>query len=235
MIELHDVTKVYDRDAVVDTLSITVAEGELLVLLGGSGSGKTTTLKMINRLIEPTSGRIALHGEDVTGVPVHELRRRIGYAFQKVGLFPHMTVADNIAITPTLLEWDAARIRARVDELLELVELDPDAMRERTPSELSGGQQQRVAIARALVSKPTVVFADEPTGNLDSTTSAEILGLLRESVEQYGQTIVMVTHEPRGCEIGDRTLFLADGQIVRELGRANAHEIVETMEEVSRK
>jgi putative ABC transport system ATP-binding protein len=123
--------------------------------------------------------------------------------------------------------------KAWVDEIISRVGLSD--RRKHRPSELSGGQQQRVAIARALVSRPTVVFADEPTGNLDSTTSGEILTLLRESVEQYGQTIVMVTHEPRGCEIGDRTLFLADGQIVRELGRANVHEIVETMEEVTQK
>ena len=216
MIELHDVTKVYDRDAVVDTLSITVAEGELLVLLGGSGSGKTTTLKMINRLIEPTSGRIALHGEDVTGVPVHELRRRIGYAFQKVGLFPHMTVADNIAITPTLLEWDAARIRARVDELLELVELDPDAMRERMPSELSGGQQQRVGVARALAAEPEVMLLDEPFGALDPLIRCRLQESFLRIRRALRLTAVFVTHDiVEALLLGDRIAVLNEGRLLQ--------------------
>jgi putative ABC transport system ATP-binding protein len=155
----------------------------------------------------------------------------VGFVFQFFNLLPMLTAEENIVLPLDLAggkqdqEW--------VDEIISRVGLSD--RRTHRPAELSGGQQQRVAIARALVSRPTVIFADEPTGNLDSTTSTEILDLLRGSVHEYGQTIVMVTHEARGCEIGDRTLFLADGRIVRELGRANAHEILETMEEVSQK
>ena len=167
MIELHQLTKRYGGNAVVDGLSLTVARGELLVLLGGSGSGKTTTLKMINRLVEPSAGRVLLDGEDVTTVAPAALRRRIGYAFQQVGLFPHMSVAENVGITPALLGWDAARIAARVDDLLDLVDLDPAAFRDRRPAELSGGQQQRVGVARALAADPPVLLMDEPFGAVD--------------------------------------------------------------------
>ena len=147
MIELQHLTKRYGDQAVVDDVSLSVAEGELLAVLGGSGSGKTTTLKMINRLIEPSGGRVRMNGADVSGLPPHELRRQIGYAFQQVGLFPHMSVAGNVAVTPTLLGWSEADVRRRVDELLELVELDPAAVRDRRPDQLSGGQQQRVGVA----------------------------------------------------------------------------------------
>ena len=164
MIELQNVTKRYGETVAVDGVSLTVTEGELLVLLGDSGSGKTTTLKMVNRLIDATSGVIRLDGEDVREVPEHILRRRVGYVFQKVGLFPHMTVAENIAITPKLLGWEASTIQRRVNELLEMVELDPAVMRERRPTELSGGQQQRVGVARALAATPKVMLLDEPFG-----------------------------------------------------------------------
>ena len=146
MIQLDRLTKRYGEDAVVRELSLTIHTGELVAVLGSSGSGKTTTLKMINRLIEPTAGTVRLDGIDTSSIPAHELRRRIGYAFQEVGLFPHMTVGENIAITPSLLEWDDRRIAGRVDELLELVELDA-TVRDRRPDELSGGQQQRVGVA----------------------------------------------------------------------------------------
>jgi osmoprotectant transport system ATP-binding protein len=216
MIELQQITKIYGRVPVVDELSLTVEEGELLVLLGSSGSGKTTTLKMINRLIEPTAGHILLKGEDVTTVPAHELRRRIGYAFQKVGLFPHMTVADNIAITPTLLEWDAVKIRDRVDELLELVELEPDVMRDRFPSELSGGQQQRVGVARALAAAPLVMLLDEPFGALDPLTRAELHELLAEVRRREPVTIVLVTHDlAEALDIAERVAVLRDGALAQ--------------------
>ena len=154
MIETVGLTKRYADVAVVDDLSLRVDEGELLVLLGGSGSGKTTTLKMVNRLIEPSAGRIIIDGQDTSTIEAHALRRRIGYVFQQIGLFPHMTVAENVAVTLTLIGWDRTRIRRRVDELLELVELAPALVRDRSPSELSGGQQQRVGVARALAASP---------------------------------------------------------------------------------
>jgi len=169
MIELQSITKRYDGANVVADLSLSVAEGELLVLLGGSGSGKTTTLKMINRLIEPSSGIIRVDGEDVAGIARPKLRRRIGYVFQKVGLFPHLTIAENIAVTPSLLGWDKARIRRRVEELLNLVELDPTSGA-RFPGQLSGGQEQRVGVARALAAEPKVMLLDEPFGALDPLT-----------------------------------------------------------------
>jgi putative ABC transport system ATP-binding protein len=183
-------------------------------------------------LDKPTSGKVEISGTEISKLGDTDLtklrRRHIGFIFQFFNLLPMLTAEENIVL-PVELAGEKSD-KAWVDEIISRVGLSD--RRKHRPSELSGGQQQRVAIARALVSKPTVVFADEPTGNLDSVTSTEILALLRDSVEQYGQTIVMVTHEPRGCEIGDRTLFLADGQIVRELGQANVHEIVETMEEV---
>ena len=153
MIELKRLTKRYDEQVVVDEISLQIAEGEFLVLVGGSGSGKTTTLKMINRLIEPSSGSVHLDNQDIRAIPPHELRRQIGYTFQQVGLFPHMSVAENIAVTPSLLGWSAEDRVRRVDELLDLVEL-PREIQERRPDQLSGGQQQRVGVARALAAHP---------------------------------------------------------------------------------
>ena len=154
MIELERLSKQYEGLTAVDEVSLRVEPGELVVLLGGSGCGKTTTLKMINRLIEPSQGKVRIDGRDVGSLPPHELRRQIGYVFQRIGLFPHMTVAENIGITPRLLGWDPERIAARADELLDLVELDPATMRDRLPDALSGGQQQRVGVARALAASP---------------------------------------------------------------------------------
>ncbi|MEO1338990.1 MAG: ATP-binding cassette domain-containing protein, partial [Myxococcota bacterium] len=162
MIELIDVSKHFGDVVAVDRISLSVQEGELLILLGGSGSGKTTTMRMVNRLIEPTTGRIEIDGVDNKTMTPAVLRRQVGYAFQKIGLFPHMTVAENIAITPTLLGWRRADIDQRVDELLEMVELPAESYRDRWPRELSGGQQQRVGVARALAAKPRVMLLDEP-------------------------------------------------------------------------
>ena len=148
------------------------------MLLGGSGSGKTTTLKMVNRLIEPTSGRVLIDGQDASAIPPYELRRRIGYVFQRVGLFPHMTVGENVGVTLTLLGWDRARIAARVDELLELVELDPALVRDRHPDQLSGGEQQRVGVARALAASPRLMLLDEPFGALDPLTRDRLAAVL---------------------------------------------------------
>ena len=195
MIELQQVTKRYGEVLAVDGVSLTVREGELLILLGDSGSGKTTTLKTVNRLIEPSSGKILLDGENVGGVAPHVLRRRIGYVFQKVGLFPHLTVAENIGITPSLLGWDRSRIRERVDELLEMVELDPDLMRERSPSELSGGQQQRVGVARALATAPRLMLLDEPFGALDPLTRDRVQQSFLRIRRVTGLTAIFVTHD----------------------------------------
>ena len=151
-------------------LSLRVDDGELLVLLGGSGSGKTTTLKMINRLIEPSAGAVMVDGRDVSEFAPHDLRRQIGYTFQQVGLFPHMTVAENVGITLALLDWTDSDMRRRVDELLDLVELDPGETRDRRPDQLSGGQQQRVGVARALAASPRLMLLDEPFGALDPLT-----------------------------------------------------------------
>ena len=216
MIVLEQLTKRYGDAVVVDRLSLQVARGELLVLLGGSGSGKTTTLKMINRLVEPSEGRVLIDGADVTAVEPAALRRRIGYAFQQVGLFPHMTVAENVGITPALLGWEAARVAARVDTLLELVELDPATFRDRRPAELSGGQQQRVGVARALAAEPAVLLLDEPFGALDPLTRDRLQQSIISIRAKIGVTIVFVTHDMvEALLLGDRIAVLRDGRLVQ--------------------
>ena len=241
MIELDRLSKRYGAHVAVAELSLTVAEGELLVLLGGSGSGKTTTLKMVNRLVEPTSGRVRIDGDDVTALPPHELRRRIGYAFQRVGLFPHMTVAENVAITPSLLGWDAARIARRVDELLELVELDPALVRGRRPDELSGGQQQRVGVARALAADPRLMLLDEPFGALDPLTRDRIQQSFRRIRARLGLTAIFVTHDmSEALLLGDRIAVMDAGRLLqvgtpRELLSSPADEVVRRMLETPRR
>jgi putative ABC transport system ATP-binding protein len=234
-----DAMKVYGSGSTevraLDGVTVAFDAARFSAIMGPSGSGKSTLLHCIAGLDSLTSGVAFIGDTDLSTLDDNHLtvlrRDRVGFVFQAFNLIPTLTAYENITLPLTLAGRKGDR--GWIDGVIGTVGLG-DRLEHR-PSELSGGQQQRVAVARALATRPQIIFADEPTGNLDSTTSAEILGLLRESVEQYGQTIVMVTHEPRGCEIGDRTLFLADGQIVRELGRANAHEIVETMEEVSRK
>jgi osmoprotectant transport system ATP-binding protein len=215
MIELRRLTKRYGDATVVDDLSVSVTRGELLVLLGGSGSGKTTTLKMINRLIDKTSGMVLVDGEDTDGIAPHLLRRRIGYVFQRVGLFPHMTVAENIALTPSLIGWDTAKIRDRVEELLALVELDP-AMQARHPEELSGGQQQRVGVARALAAGPKVVLFDEPFGALDPLTRDKLQRFVLSLRKQLGLTGIFVTHDMvEALTVGDRIAVMRDGRLAQ--------------------
>jgi len=216
VIVLEQLTKRYGDAVVVDRLSLEVARGELLVLLGGSGSGKTTTLKMINRLVEPSAGRVLIDGADVTAVEPAALRRRIGYAFQQVGLFPHMTVAESVGITPALLGWEAARVAARIDTLLELVELDPATFRDRRPAELSGGQQQRVGVARALAAEPAVLLLDEPFGALDPLTRDRLQQSIISIRTKIGVTIVFVTHDMvEALLLGDRIAVLRDGRLVQ--------------------
>ena len=214
MIQLSRVSKHYGSRAVVDDLSLDVAAGELLILLGGSGCGKTTTLKMINRLVDPTSGTIRLDGTDTSTIPPFELRRRIGYAFQQVGLFPHMTVAENVAVTPSLLGWPPGRIRNRTDELLELVELDPALVRDRRPDALSGGQQQRVGVARALAASPAVMLLDEPFGALDPLTRERLQESFRHVRRELGLTAVFVTHDmAEALLLGDRIAVMHEGRL----------------------
>lgn len=218
MLELDRLTKRYPGVAApaVDELSLSVESGEFIVLLGGSGCGKTTTLKMINRLIEPTSGRVSVAGDDVTAVDPVRLRRRIGYVFQGVGLFPHMSIAANIGVTPRLLGWDADRIRARVDELLELVGLPPEEYRERAPRELSGGQRQRVGVARAIACEPRVLLADEPFGALDPLTRAGLQDELRALRDRLNLTVVLVTHDmTEAVLLADRIAIMRDGRLVQ--------------------
>ena len=216
MIELDGLTKRYDGVVVVDQLSLAIPRGQLLVLLGGSGSGKTTTLKMINRLIEPTAGAIRIDGVETSTIPAPELRRRVGYVFQQVGLFPHMTVAENVGVTPSLLGWSVGRISARVGELLALVELDPSAVHDRYPDELSGGQQQRVGVARALAGEPSILLLDEPFGALDPLTRERLQESLVRIRREVGLTAVFVTHDMvEALLLGDRIAVLNEGRLVQ--------------------
>jgi osmoprotectant transport system ATP-binding protein len=237
MIETVGLTKRYGGVVAVDDLSLHVGEGELLVLLGGSGSGKTTTLKMVNRLIEPSAGRVVIDGQDIGALDAHELRRRIGYVFQRIGLFPHMTVAENVAVIPTLLGWDRPRIRQRVDELLALVELTPALVRDRRPSELSGGQQQRVGVARALAASPRVMLLDEPFGALDPLTRDRLQQSFLRIRRQLGLTAIFVTHDMvEALLVGDRIAVLNEGRLVqigtpRELLRSPANDYVRQLME----
>ena len=219
MIRLESVTKRYrGQDApAVDTLSIEVPKGEICMLIGPSGCGKTTTMKMINRLIEPTSGSIHVAGEDVTNVDADKLRRRIGYVIQQIGLFPHQTIKQNIATVPKLLGWDKARIAARVDELLETVGMDPDEYRDRYPKELSGGQRQRIGVARAMAADPPVLLMDEPFGAIDPITRDRLQNEFLRLQEEIQKTIVFVTHDiDEAIKMGDRICILREGGIIAQ-------------------
>jgi len=240
MIEIRSLHKRYRDVVAVDDVSLRVEPGELLVLLGSSGSGKTTTLKMVNRLIEPTSGQVLVDGTDTSELEPHELRRRIGYVFQKIGLFPHLTVAENVAVTPTLLGWAPARIEKRIGELRELVERDP-AMRERRPSELSGGQQQRVGVARALAAEPRLMLLDEPFGALDPLTRDRLQDSFRRIRRRLGLTATFVTHDMvEALLLGDRIAVMDAGRLVqvgtpRELVRSPASAYVEQLMDTPRR
>jgi osmoprotectant transport system ATP-binding protein len=216
MIELRNVSKRYGQQTVVDRVSFLVEAGETLVLRGGSGSGKTTTLKMINRLIEPDSGTILVEGRSVLETPPPQLRRRMGYVFQRLGLFPHLTVAENIGMTPTLIGWAPRRIAERVESLLELVELDPAAIASRLPHELSGGQAQRVAVARALAAEPPVLLLDEPFGALDPLTRERLQISFCRIRQQLGLTAVFVTHDMvEAMVVGDRVAVMKEGRLLQ--------------------
>ncbi|TVX95845.1 betaine/proline/choline family ABC transporter ATP-binding protein [Mycolicibacterium porcinum] len=211
---LDGVTKRYDAKAApaVDNVTIEFPAGEIVMLVGPSGCGKTTTMKMINRLIEPTSGRILIGEEDVTRRDPDQLRRHIGYVIQGAGLFPHYTVGENIAIVPRLLKWDKERVSTRIDELLDLVNLDPAEYRDRYPRELSGGQQQRVGVARALAADPPVLLMDEPFGAVDPITRQRLQDELLRLQDELRKTIVFVTHDfDEAVKLGDKIAILQQG------------------------
>ena len=211
---LDQVTKRYpgQSKSAVDGITLEIPAGKMVMLVGPSGCGKTTTLKMINRLIEPTEGRIMLGDEDVTDIDGDQLRRRMGYVIQAGGLFPHMSVAANIAIVPKMLGWSKDRIGKRVDELLELVSLDPDQYRDRFPRELSGGQQQRVGVARALAADPPVLLMDEPFGAVDPITRQRLQDELIRIQEEVQKTIVFVTHDfDEAVKLGDWIVIFSEG------------------------
>ena len=215
MIEFDRVAKNYDGRPIVADLSFTVAQGEFCALVGSSGSGKSTTLRMINRLIERDGGTIRLDGQDIATLPLEQLRRRIGYVIQSAGLFPHWTISDNIATVPRLLGWPEDRVLKRVDELLALVRLDP-ATGAKYPHQLSGGQQQRIGVARALAADPSVLLMDEPFGALDPITRDALRVELRAIHKATGKTILMVTHDiDEAVQLADKIAILADGKLVQ--------------------
>ncbi len=223
MITLDGVSKRYGADSVaVHELSLTVPDGEICVLVGPSGCGKTTTLRMINRLIEPSGGRILIDGENVLELDPVLLRRRIGYVIQQGGLFPHRHVADNVATVPRLLGWSKTRVQARVDELLELVGLDPDEYRRRFPHELSGGERQRVGVARALGADPPIMLMDEPFAAVDPVTRQRLQQELLQLQEKVNKTIVFVTHDiDEATVLGNRIAVLSKGGILEQYDTPN--------------
>ena len=243
MIELQDVSKAYAGAAALSVrgVSFAVADREFLVLIGESGSGKTTTLNMINRLTEPSGGRILVDGEDILTVDAVSLRRRMGYVFQGAGLFPHMTVAENIGVTPRLLGWPREAIAARVDELLQLMRLAPDEYRNRFPRALSGGQQQRIALARALAAKPKIMLMDEPFGALDPIIRDDLAEDYRQIHASLGLTTIFVTHDmTEAMMLGDRIAVMREGALVQigtpnELLSAPADDFVRSLVETPKK
>lgn len=216
MIEIQELTKVYGETTVVDTVSLTIGAGELCAIVGTSGSGKTTLMRMVNRLVEPTSGKVLIDGQDTRDVPAYELRRRIGYAIQGHGLFPHRTVGQNIGTVPHLLGWETSRISARINELLSLFQLDPAQFRDRMPNELSGGQQQRVGVARALAAEPNILLMDEPFGALDPVIRSKAQDDLLAIQKRFNTTVVLVTHDmEEAIHLGSRIAVMDGGKLLQ--------------------
>lgn len=216
MIEIENVTKRYDQNTVVDHVSLVVEPRTICVIVGTSGSGKTTLMRMVNRLVEPTQGIVKIDGEDNRTLPAYELRRRIGYAIQGHGLFPHRTVAQNIGTVPTLLGWDKKKIDDRVEELLSLFQLDPAIFANRYPQELSGGQQQRVGVARALAAKPNILLMDEPYGALDPVIRAKAQEDLLNIQKRTGTTIILVTHDmEEAIHLGNKIAVMDGGKLIQ--------------------
>ncbi len=217
-ISIHALTKRYPGSsaAAVNAVNLDIAPGELIVLLGPSGCGKTTLLKMINRIYEPTSGSIVIDGVEVQSLKASELRRHIGYVIQQTGLFPHMRVAENVAVVPKLLKWDRDRTRERVSQLLEVTGLPPEIYANRYPSQLSGGEQQRVGLARALAAEPPTMLMDEPFGALDAITRTRLQDELKRIHKQFSQTILFVTHDiEEAVRLADRIVVMREGRIVQ--------------------
>ena len=213
-IVLEQVTKRYPsaKSAAVDEISLEIPAGEIVILVGPSGCGKTTTMRMINRLIEPTSGRIRIDGEDVLSLDDVKLRRKIGYVIQQIGLFPHLSITQNVSLVPRMLKWDKKRTNDRVDEMLTLVGLEPSEFRDRYPRQLSGGQQQRVGVARALAADPPVMLMDEPFGAVDPINRARLQDEFLSVQEKLRKTIVFVTHDfDEAIKMGDRIAVLDQG------------------------
>lgn len=217
MIRFEHVRKVYpDGFVALKHIDIEFSKGELTVLIGPSGCGKTTLMKLINRLNNPSEGRVLINGQDIAGVDPVELRRKIGYVIQNIGLFPHMSIAANVGVVPRLLHWDKERTARRVDELLRLVNLDPDTYRGRYPSELSGGQQQRIGIVRALAAEPDIVLLDEPFSALDPISREQLQDELIRLQQELKQTIVFVTHDmDEALKIADKIVLMKEGEIVQ--------------------
>src|SRR5436190_4649469 len=218
MIDIEHLSKRFGAAAApaVDDLSLSIGEGEICVLIGPAGCGKTTTMRMINRMVEPDRGIIRIAGRDVTHGDAVELRRSVGYVIQQVGLFPHMTIAENVATVPQLLGWDTARTARRVDALLERVHMDPARFRDRYPRELSGGQKQRVGVARALAADPPVMLMDEPFGAIDPITRAKLQDEFLRILRELGKTIVFVTHDiDEAIRMGSRIAILRAGKVVQ--------------------
>jgi osmoprotectant transport system ATP-binding protein len=220
VVRLEHVSKRYGPEGgpeAVSDLSLEIPAGEICVLVGPSGCGKTTTMKMINRLIEPTSGRITIDGEDVMALPAVELRRRIGYVIQQVGLFPHLTVAENVAVVPRLLRWPESRVRERTNELLDLVRLQPSTYADRYPAALSGGERQRVGVARALAADPPLMLMDEPFGAVDPILRDRLQNEFLRLQAQVRKTIVFVTHDvDEAIKMADRIAILQRGGILAQ-------------------
>ena len=235
MIEIEHLTKRYGDNVVVDDVSFRVEDGMIAVVVGTSGAGKSTLLRMINRLIEPSAGRVLIDGQDTQEIPEDTLRHRIGYVIQGYGLFPHRTVAENIATVPRLLRWDAKRIAARVEELLDLFQLDPGEFAAKFPHQLSGGQQQRVGVARALAAGPAVLLMDEPFGALDPVIRGKAQDDLLTIQRRLGATIILVTHDMNEAfHLGDRIAVMDEARLLQyappaELLARPAHAYVERL------
>ena len=216
MINIENLSKQYGAATVVDGVSMSIEAHSITVIVGTSGSGKSTLLRMINRLVEPTGGRVLIDGHDTAAEPAHLLRRKIGYVIQGHGLFPHRTVAENIATVPRLLHWEPARIHARVDELLAVFQLEPAVYAAKFPHQLSGGQQQRVGVARALAAGPNVLLMDEPFGALDPIIRAKAQEDLLDIQRRFGTTIVLVTHDmDEAFRLGDRIAVMSQGRVLQ--------------------
>ncbi len=217
MIQLENITKSFDgKTKVIENLNLKINKGELVVLIGESGCGKTTTMKMLNLLVKPTSGEILINGENIVDANIIELRRNIGYVIQKVGLFPHMTVGENIELVPKLKKWDKEERKKKALELLELVDLNPEDFYYRYPSELSGGQQQRIGIARALAADPDIILMDEPFSALDPLTREMLQDELLKIQEELAKTIVFVTHDmDEALKIADKIAVMQNGEILQ--------------------